>query len=134
MKSVFQDKLESKCPKVASSLKKIDINSEVFIVDWIFTGFTRVFNVKITRVFWDIFLIFGDYYLLRFSYAIFYLLKKDLSVRGNLEEGMKFIRNKTSQLKLSQLVKVALRENKHPDSFARLISEKKEKESKREEN
>jgi hypothetical protein len=128
---LFQDKLDQKCSQVSKALEQLGISSEVFLVDWVFTAFTRTFNIKLTRVFWDLFLIFGDYYLIRLAYAVFFLLKKDLSNRENMEDGLKFIRNRTSNLKLSQLVKVALRENKSPADVSKLIRDKREKEEKK---
>jgi hypothetical protein len=44
---------------------------------------------------------------------------------------LKFIRNRTSNLKLSQLVKVALRENKPPADVTKIVKDKREKEEKK---
>jgi len=62
---------------------------------------------------------------------VFVLLKKDLSNRENMEDGLKFIRSRTSNLKLSQLVKVALRENKPPAEVNKILRDKREKEEKK---
>lgn len=67
----------------------------------------------------------GDYYLIRLSYAVFSLLKKDLECKEKLDkDGLKYIRARTGQLKLSHLLRVALRENVTPEEAAILINQK----------
>ena len=68
---MFNEKLLKNCSKVALLLSDLEISSEVFIVDWVFTAYTRAFNLKVARVFWDVWLTLGDYYLIRFAYSIF---------------------------------------------------------------
>ena len=68
---MFNEKLLKNCSKVALLLSDLGISSEVFIVDWVFTAYTRAFNLKVARVFWDVWLTLGDYYLIRFAYSIF---------------------------------------------------------------
>ena len=116
--------MKSNCPKVINALDELGITTEVFIVDWVFTAFTRAFNLKVARVFWDIWLVFGDYYLLRIAYGVFSLIKQDLEELKNIKNGLNFIRHKTTSLKLSDLLKVALRENKNPKEFKALVEKK----------
>jgi Rab-GTPase-TBC domain len=123
----LDEKLAQRCPVVAAALSNLDISTEVFLVDWIFTCFTRACNLKISRVIWDLWLTLGDYYLLRISYALFALQEKDLSSPEAIGDGLKFIRNKTTQLRLSALVKTALRENKTPSEFRSNMKEKLDK-------
>lgn len=120
-KGVFNRKIERKCPKVKATLDAFCINTETFILDWMFTIFTRSFSIQTARVFWDIFLLFGDYYLMRIAYAIFGLLKKELSNSKNMEDGLKFIRSRTGSLKLSELVAYTLREVKDPTEIRAII-------------
>lgn len=96
------------------------INTETFILDWVFTIYTRTFSIKAARVLWDMFLVFGEYYLLRVAYAIFKLLRKDLVVKKNIEDGLKFIRSRTNTLKLSEIVKLSLRENKSHGDYLKI--------------
>ena len=115
-KSIFNDKINRKCPKVKKVLDEFGINTETFILDWLFTLYTRSFNVRLARVFWDIYLVFGDYYLIRIAYSIFSLLKKQLENKDNMEDGLKFIRSQTGSLKLDKIIKHTLRERKtHSD-------------------
>ena len=111
-KRLFNRKLERKCPKVKKMLDSCYINTETFILDWMYTIYTRSFSIKLTRVFWDIYLVFGEYYLIRIAYSIFALLKKELSDKKNMEDGLRYIRGKTGTLLLSKLVKHTLREVK----------------------
>ena len=100
------------------------MSTEVFILDWVFTAFTRAFSLKTARVFWDIWLVFGDYYLLRLAYSIFTLLKYDLCQATNMKNGLHFIRQKTTNLQLTELLKIALREHKSPADFRKQIERK----------
>lgn len=120
-KGIFNRKIERKCPKVKTMLDAFCINTETFILDWMFTIFTRSFSIQTARVFWDIFLLFGDYYLMRIAYSIFGLLKKELSNSKNMEDGLKFIRSRTGSLKLSELVAYTLREVKDPTEIRAII-------------
>src|SRR3990167_622062 len=127
LQKVLDDKLAQKCPAVAAALSTLDISTEVFLVDWIFTCFTRACNLKVSRVIWDLWLTLGDYYLLRISYALFALQEKDLSSPEAIGDGLKFIRTRTTQLRLSALVRTALRENKTPAEFQSSLKDKLDK-------
>ena len=126
-KSIFNRKIERKCPKVKEMLDKFMIRTEAFILDWMYTIYIRTFNIKIARVFWDIFLLFGDYYLLRVAYSIFALLKNDLAKSTNMENGLRYIRSKTGTLKLSKMVKLTLREVKTVSEIHKIYTHHREK-------
>ena len=108
-------------------LDKFMIRTEAFILDWMYTIYIRTFNIKIARVFWDIFLLFGDYYLLRVAYSIFALLKNDLAKSTNMENGLRYIRSKTGTLKLSKMVKLTLREVKTVSEIHKIYTHHREK-------
>lgn len=111
-KSLFTSKLTRKIPKVKAILDKYMISTDAFLIDWMYTIYSKCFSVNVTRVLWDIYLLFGEYYFIRIAYSIFGCLKKDLQTGNNLEDGFRFIRNQASELKLSKIVEFTLREVK----------------------
>jgi hypothetical protein len=52
------------------------LNTEVFILDWLYTLFARAFDIKIVRVVWDCYFIFGEFYIIKAALALFIVLKK----------------------------------------------------------
>ncbi len=111
-KSLFTSKLTRKVPKVKATLDKYMISTDAFLIDWMYTIYSKSFSVNVTRVLWDIYLLFGDYYLIRIAYSIFGCLKTELQMGKNLEDGFRFIRNKASEVRLSKIVQFTLREAK----------------------
>lgn len=120
-KSIFNNKIKRKCPKVQKLLEVSGINTEAFLLDWLYTLFSRAVNIKMVRIFWDIFLIFGDYYLLRVAYSIFGLLKRELAQKKYMEDGLKFIRSKANTLRVSKLMQHTLREVKTANEIDKLM-------------
>ncbi len=47
------------------NFSKAGKRTEMYSFDWYFTLFSRDFDIKIARAIWDIFLVFGDFYLLK---------------------------------------------------------------------
>lgn len=47
----FEDCLEYKKPKLAKHLKKLDVEPELFIIEWAYTFFSRAFNLRIISYF-----------------------------------------------------------------------------------
>lgn len=111
-KSMFTSKLSRKLPKVKAALDKHMISTDAFMIDWMYTIYSKSFGVGVTRVLWDLCFVFGDYYLIRIAYSIFSCLKKDLQNGKNLEDGFRFIRTKAGELRLSKIVQHTLREVK----------------------
>lgn len=111
-KDLFASKLSRKVPKVMAVLKKYMISTDAFLIDWMYTIYSKCFSIKVTRVLWDIYFLFGDYYLIRIAYSIFGCLKKELAIGKNMEDGFRYIRAKASEIKLSSIVQYTLREVK----------------------
>jgi Rab-GTPase-TBC domain len=111
-KDLFTSKLARKVPKVMEVLRKYMISTDAFLIDWMYTIYSKCFSIKVTRVLWDMYFLFGDYYLIRIAYSIFGCLKKELSIGKNMEDGFRYIRAKASEIKLSSIVQYTLREVK----------------------
>jgi len=60
----------------------------MFTFDWFFTLFSRDFDIRITRIVWDKFLILGDFYLIKTAHSIFQNLESEIlseSSNGHLQ-------------------------------------------------
>ena len=125
-KSIFTSKLSRKIPKVKAILDKYMISTDAFLIDWMYTIYSKSFSVNVTRVIWDIYFLFGDYYFIRTAYSIFACLKKDLQKGNNLEDGFRFIRSKAAEIKLSNIVQHTLREVKTIPQIHQIIQKHKD--------
>lgn len=126
-KSLFNSKLTRKIPKVKEILDKYMIATDAFLIDWMFTVFSKCFSVNVTRVLWDIYFLFGDYYFIRIAYSIFGCLKNELQVGKNLEDGFRYIRSQASELKLSKILDYTLREVKTVPEIHTILQNQKKK-------
>ena len=117
--------MKKNCKKFYKLLKKTQfLNTEVYTLDWFFTIYTRAFSINVARAIWDIYLIFGDFYMLQIGVRLFALVSKELS-EDNLAEGLSVIRVRSNALKLSQLVSgilnVDVSQHKFDDSLVKEI-------------
>lgn len=88
-------------------LERRQLTTQLFTMDWMFTIFSRVFHIKVVRVIWDIFLVFGSYSVIKIALALFKILEKEMLSSG-LQDGFNFIKVKTEKLEVSRIVKIAL--------------------------
>lgn len=110
-----------------SVLKKYMISTDAFLIDWMYTIYSKSFSIKVTRVLWDIYFLFGDYYLIRIAYSIFGCLKKELAIGKNMEDGFRYVRAKAADIKLSNIVQYTLREVKTVPKIRALLEKTKKK-------
>jgi hypothetical protein len=77
--SIIWAVIQKKCPKLTAGLNEMEVNSEAVVVDWLFTLFTRAFDVSVLRyVFfflndrhvWDMIFCLGDTYIVKFCIAL----------------------------------------------------------------
>lgn len=112
--------LKKFCKKFFKAIKSYQISTEAFTLDWFFTLYTRAFNINVVRGIWDIYLIFGDYYLLQTGISLFKLIADDL-IQNSISEGFNIIRVKTAKLTLSQLVAGIMNLNVTQEKFDSLV-------------
>ena len=63
--------LEEYNPAVSRKLKECAVQSEIYLIEWLFTFFSRGFAFETTLKFWDHLLYFEELSLFRMSLAIF---------------------------------------------------------------
>lgn len=118
--SIFDKLMKKYCKKLFKVIRSYQISTETFILDWFFTLYTRAFNINVVRGIWDIYLIFGDYYLLQTGVSLFKLISDDL-IESSIGEGFNIIRMKTAKLKLSGLVNGIMKLNVSQEKFDKLL-------------
>jgi hypothetical protein len=96
------------------------IRTEGFLMGWMFTAYSRAFNINVVRAIWDIFLIFGNYCILQTGISLFNLIKSDLTLK-KLEYGFNMMRSITNQVKLSDLVKEILSVDVSNKKFSKIV-------------
>lgn len=73
-----------------------------------FTLFSKVFNIKVVRVLWDIFFVFGSFSIIKIGVSLFKILEAEILLRG-VQDGFNFIKKKTEGLGVSKIIKIALK-------------------------
>lgn len=114
---LFDKFLTEEAPDLLEYFRVNCINSMTFSVDWFYTLFSRAFEVKIVRVIWDMFLLFGSQFVVRAGVALLTILEDQL-VKEYMNEGFNFVRVKTGKLKISQILECALGKGIDPNKFA----------------
>eukprot|EP00914_Ancora_sagittata_P007123 GHVO01014136.1.p1 GENE.GHVO01014136.1~~GHVO01014136.1.p1 ORF type:complete len:273 (+),score=31.18 GHVO01014136.1:120-821(+) len=74
----FDILLREKVPKVSRKLKLIGLSSDLFLVEWLFTLFTRCLPVDLVARIWDMYFAFGDVVLFQISIGIISYFEKEL--------------------------------------------------------
>lgn len=103
----MEEELEKECPRVMKYLKKSQLTTELFTMDWMYTLFSRLFHIKVVRVLWDLILVFGNYTVIKISLGLFRIFEEEIVLKG-LEDGFNFFKSHCEYLEVSTLVKLAL--------------------------
>lgn len=80
------------------------IKTEGFLMSWIFTLYSRAFNLKVVRAVWDMIFVFGEFTIIQVGIAIFKLIQEDLTM-SNLNFGFNMIRRITNKIMMKNLAK-----------------------------
>ncbi|KAL8455529.1 hypothetical protein Emag_000658 [Eimeria magna] len=91
----FDALLEERHPLLLQHLQDLGIQTDVFLVDWMYTVFTRCLPFELLGRVWDLFIIKGDVVLLQTSLAIVSYFREELEV-GSLDECMTILSPSTT--------------------------------------
>ncbi|KAL8272636.1 hypothetical protein Esti_003424 [Eimeria stiedai] len=91
----FDALLEERHPLLLQHLQDLGIQTDVFLVDWMYTIFTRCLPFELLGRVWDLFIIKGDVVLLQTSLAIVSYFREELEV-GSLDECMAILSPSTT--------------------------------------
>ena len=96
--------LRKKSPKLTQYFDSIDMTSETFALDWLFTIYSRAFDLECSRMIWDVVIVFGSYYALLVGVIILSELEeqiiKQTNVTSFVRSSVKSISFKTIMLRL----------------------------------
>ena len=87
---LFDVCLEKTHPKVAAHKKKLGVQTDIFLFQWLQCGFLNVLPLGVSSLVWDQFLLDGTEYFYRIGLAIFALLQSYL-LSADYEEFIKII-------------------------------------------
>lgn len=96
------------------------ISTEGFLMSWIFTLFSRAFNIKVIRAVWDIILVFGEFSIIQTGISIFNLIKEELTMK-NLNFGFSMIRRKTNRVMMDNLAKNLMKKFMGNEKFNKMM-------------
>lgn len=73
--------IKRECPLFIEKISSYNSSPSMYTLDWLYTLYSRGFDHQIYRLAWDLFLIFGDYYLLKAGVVIFKYFEHELMTR-----------------------------------------------------
>lgn len=120
--TLFDKYLTQEVPELQAYFQKHCLNTMTFSIDWFYTLYSRAFDINITRVIWDMFLVFGPEFLLRCGVAMMVTLKDEM-MTGYMNEGFNFVRVRTGKLKISKILKSAFKYKLSSKAFLAAVEE-----------
>lgn len=62
---LFRKQLNKKAPRLLNMLRELNLTTDTFAFDWLFTLYSRAFDLPVVKVLWDIILCLGDFYAIK---------------------------------------------------------------------
>ena len=100
---VFDILLKEALPEVSKHLENLKIQSEIFLIEWFFTLFSRGHSLETTMKIWDLFGYQGEAMLYRLSISIFEIIGKRL-LNHNYEHTLGLIQSYWSYIDEQKLL------------------------------
>jgi len=101
--ALFDKYLSKEGADLLEFFKKNCVNTMTFSIDWFYTLFSRSFDIHVTRVVWDQFLLYGPEFLFLLGTSIMNILRPQL-LTEYMNEGFNYLRAQTGKLKISQIL------------------------------
>lgn len=99
----FEALLEDYLPELSKRLSELCIQSEIYLIEWLFTFFSRGLSIETTLKFWDHLLFFEEVAIFRMGLAIFEQLGP-IILELNYEETINFLREYCVNIKEERLL------------------------------
>lgn len=116
----FEESLREDSPELMSFFESQFINTMTFSIDWLYTLYTRAFDINCARVVWDMFFMFGPLFAIRLGVTILVTLKKEMMTEY-MNEGFNFVRVRTGKIKISEIITKTLKSKMDYNSFTMKI-------------
>jgi hypothetical protein len=85
--AAFTHVLKHHLPDVHAHFAALGISSDMFLMDWVLTGFSKAAPMDVAARVWDAFLMYGDYMLFRAALGILKLCRPAL-LQHDFEHGV----------------------------------------------
>ncbi|CAG9332143.1 TBC1D12_2 [Blepharisma stoltei] len=100
---VFEYYMERKVPGVLSRFEEIGISPDVYLLEWIYTMYSRCFSLEIVSRIWDRYFFEGDAYIFKVGLGILIGLDKELQ-NGDIDSVVGIINNISSHFDSPQKI------------------------------
>ena len=111
---VFQHYMKKKIPHVLIKFEELGITPDMFLLEWVYTLFSRYFDIDTVSRIISSYLLSDDSFIFRFGLAILISIEKKISY-GNMDEVASVINNLMQNIDYSNVMKAyeVLRISKH---------------------
>lgn len=75
----FEYLLKEKYSNVYKHLRKLNVQCEIFLVEWFFTMFGRAFSLPVVINIWDLYLYYGEIVFFKTAICIFNLIENEIT-------------------------------------------------------
>mmetsp|Transcript_22969 Transcript_22969/g.25979 ORF Transcript_22969/g.25979 Transcript_22969/m.25979 type:complete len:554 (+) Transcript_22969:98-1759(+) len=111
----FDALLKEKQPKLSKHFQELGLTSDVYLIDWFYTVFSRCFTLDVAARVWDNYFFLGETFLFRVALSVFAILEKEL-LKADFEETLRLIKqipNMVDQNSLFKMIdKITIKDSK----------------------
>lgn len=75
----FEYLLKQKYSNIYKHLTKLNVQGEIFMVEWLFTMFCRAFSLPVVINIWDLFLYYGEIVFIKMAIGIFSFIENQIT-------------------------------------------------------
>jgi hypothetical protein len=89
--SAFTSLLQEHLPRLHEHFTRLEFSPEYYLIEWIFTMYTRTFPLDVACRVWDLFCRDGDCFLFRTALGVLRLFQNEVMERHTIEEVGQFL-------------------------------------------
>ena len=110
-------------PKISEKLKRCEISSDLYLIEWFFTLFARAFDVEIVSKVWDLFFLFGlEFVIYKLALTLFSLMENDILNCKNSDYLLEIIKKYTSLVEPNLLFKTFFKHKLRLEDFMNILN------------
>ncbi|OMJ69483.1 hypothetical protein SteCoe_32795 [Stentor coeruleus] len=103
---VFEYYMKKKIPNVFKKFKDLEITPDMFLLEWVYTLFSRFFEIEYVSRIMSLFILSDDSFIIRFGLAILIFLSKKLADE-NMDAVAMTINNMVMHLEYYQILRIS---------------------------
>lgn len=106
-------------------LEKLEISSDIYLIEWFFTLFGRAFDIDVVSKLWDLMFIYGiEFVIFKFTLTLFSMMEYDIINCKNNDSLLEFIKSYTGLVEPNLLFKNFAKNKLKYEEFTHLLNEK----------